>query len=141
MRNIVVNLGEPDAKPVLYLPPPRQCPPISSHYISLCEIACQQAHGNEVSQYVLGVLRICTNSAALLVRYEQLGEAEADCLPEPRANTPHLCGRYSRNDQQSNQERPLSAGLPRGFPAVVVTVGTCSPCVDLRSCFGVTGAS
>lgn len=42
----MMNAGRPDAKPVLYLPPPRQCPPITSHYISLCELACQQAHGD-----------------------------------------------------------------------------------------------
>lgn len=49
MRDVVANTGRPDAKPVLYLPPPRQCPPITAHYISLCEVACRQAHGNKVS--------------------------------------------------------------------------------------------
>ncbi|CAM9275025.1 unnamed protein product [Scytosiphon promiscuus] len=38
--------GRPDAKPVLYLPPPRECPPITSHYISSCELACRQGHGD-----------------------------------------------------------------------------------------------
>eukprot|EP00903_Cladosiphon_okamuranus_P005365 g5358.t2 len=38
--------GRPDAKPVLYLPPPRQCPPITAHCIPLCEVACRQAHGD-----------------------------------------------------------------------------------------------
>eukprot|EP00752_Nemacystus_decipiens_P001778 g1718.t2 len=39
--------GRPDAKPVLYLPPPSQCPPITTHHISLCEVACRQAHGDK----------------------------------------------------------------------------------------------
>lgn len=47
--NVVANTGRPDAKPVLYLPPPRQCPPITAHSISLCEVACRQAHGDKVS--------------------------------------------------------------------------------------------